>query len=71
MPAVSHAGETQVVWDLSRVLGLMAFSRKKGIIVYAWELEMSRYLDWLLLATIVIISLASPLVVLEFVSGKY
>ena len=71
MPAVSHVGETQVVWDLSRVLGLRAFSRKKGIIEYAWELEMSRYLDWLLLATIVIISLASPLVVLEFVSGKY
>ncbi len=32
---------------------------------------MSRYLDWLLLVLIVIISLASPLIVLEFVSGKY
>jgi len=32
---------------------------------------MTRYLDWLLLVIIVIISLASPLVVLEFVSGKY
>jgi hypothetical protein len=32
---------------------------------------MSRYLDWLLLTIIVIVSLASPLIVLEFVSGKY
>ncbi|CAI8334930.1 MAG: Uncharacterised protein [Gammaproteobacteria bacterium] len=32
---------------------------------------MHRYLDWLLLAIIVIVSLASPLIVLEFVSGKY
>ncbi len=32
---------------------------------------MSRYLDRLLLTIIVIVSLASPLIVLEFVSGKY
>ena len=37
----------------------------------ALEVAMSRYLDWLLLAIIVIVSLASPLIVLEFVSGKY
>jgi len=35
------------------------------------EVAMSRYLDWLLLTIIVIVSLASPLIVLEFVSGKY
>ena len=32
---------------------------------------MSRFLDWLLLVVIVGVSLASPLIVLEFVSGKY
>ena len=32
---------------------------------------MFRFLDWLLLVIIVGVSLASPLVVLEFVSGKY
>jgi len=37
----------------------------------ALEVAMSRYLDWLLLTIIVIVSLASPLIVLEFVSGKY
>ena len=37
----------------------------------AFEVAMSRYLDWLLLTIIVIVSLASPLIVLEFVSGKY
>ncbi len=35
------------------------------------EFAMSRFLDWLLLVIIVGVSLASPLVVLEFVSGKY
>ena len=35
------------------------------------EFVMSRFLDWLLLVIIVGVSLASPLVVLEFVSGKY
>ena len=33
--------------------------------------EMSRFLDWLLLVVIVGVSLASPLIVLEFISGKY
>ena len=32
---------------------------------------MSRYLDWLLLAIVVLVSLASPLIVLEFVGGRY
>ena len=35
------------------------------------EFAMSRFLDWLLLVIIVGVSLASPLVVLEFVSGRY
>jgi len=32
---------------------------------------MSQFLDWLLLIVIVCVSLASPLIVLEFVSGKF
>lgn len=39
-----------------------------------WVFEVasvSRYLDWLLLAIVVLVSLASPLIVLEFVSGRY
>ncbi len=33
--------------------------------------RMDRWLDWLLLALIVIISVLSPLIVLEFISGRY
>lgn len=31
----------------------------------------AKFLDWLLLALIVVVSVLSPLIVLEFVSGKY
>lgn len=31
----------------------------------------AKFLDWLLLALIVVVSVLSPLIVLEFVSGRY
>lgn len=32
---------------------------------------MDQWLDWLLLALIVVISVLSPLIVLEFISGRF
>ena len=32
---------------------------------------MERWLDWLLLALIVVVSVLSPLIVLEFISGRF
>jgi len=33
--------------------------------------HVAKFLDWLLLALIVVVSVLSPLIVLEFVSGRY
>lgn len=48
----------------------MFFEKKKSRLTER-GVCVAKFLDWLLLALIVVVSVLSPLIVLEFVSGRY
>jgi hypothetical protein len=54
----------------SQLQANLFFSEKRACFAER-GVNVAKFLDWLLLALIVVVSVLSPLIVLEFVSGRY
>jgi hypothetical protein len=54
----------------SQLLANLFFLEKRACFVQQ-GVDVAKLLDWLLLVLIVVVSVLSPLIVLEFVSGRY